>query len=83
VRGEVANVQPDTKCTVRLFTEEGRLTREATVTREFRRSFTIAPGDHKYYVGVSCAAQPGSFTSTTYELGAQSKALDLGTIVLR
>jgi len=83
VRGKVENVQADTTCTVRLLTEKGRVIREQTVKPEFRRSFTIAPGDHKYYIGASCVGQPGSFKSEVYELGARTKELDLGSIILR
>jgi hypothetical protein len=83
MRGKVENVQADTTCTIRLLTENGRLVREQAVGPEFRRTFTIAPGNHSYYLGVACAGQPGSFKSKLYQLGARTNEVDLGSILLR
>jgi hypothetical protein len=83
MRGKVENVQADTTCTIRLLTENGRVVREQAVKPEFRWTFTIAPGEHKYYLGVSCVGQPGSFKSKLYQLGARTNELDLGSILLK
>jgi hypothetical protein len=83
VRGNIINVQRETKCSVRLFTEKGRKTGEIEVAAEFRRGFVVAPSDQRYYMEVSCPNQPGSFRSATFELGTGRKELDLGSIVLR
>lgn len=82
LRGRVADVRPPSTCTVRLYKENGSLAREATVAPEFNRSLTIAPGQGKYYIEVSCTGHSGKFRSQVYELG-EMRTVDLGTIILK
>jgi hypothetical protein len=83
VRGEVANGEAGTACSLRLYTETGRMVGERAVPPRFRTSFSVAPGDHRYYVDISCVGRPGLFRSGTQKVGGERKALDLGVIVLR
>src|SRR5882672_5495028 len=78
LRGRVADVRPPSMWTVRLYKENGGLAREATVAPEFNRSLTIAPGQGKYYIEVSCTGHSGKFRSQVYELG-EMRTVDLGT----
>ena len=83
VRGKISNVAPDTTCTVKLLTDRGRLAADMTTTPEFQKQFVVEGGHSKYYVDVACAGQPGRFRSTTYQLTATNKVIDLGTVVLK
>jgi hypothetical protein len=83
VHGKVANVQADATCNLNLFTADGRAKGKLTVKPAFTRSFVVAPGSRGYYVEISCRGQSGGFRSETYELGGETKTLDLGSILLK
>jgi hypothetical protein len=82
LRGRVTDVRPPATCTLGLYRENGALARETTVAPEFDRSLTIAPGQHSYYIEVSCTGKSGKFRSQVYKLGGM-RTVDLGTIVLK
>ena len=82
LHGKIANAQEGAICSLKLFTEKGKPSRQMTIAPEFKRSLVIAPGVHKYYMEISCTGQPGKFRSETYELGG-NQTIDLGTIVLK
>ena len=82
VSGRVADVQPSSMCNLYLYKENGKLARQATVASEFKTSLTIAPGEHKYYIEVSCPDHSGQYRSELHTLGG-TRTVDLGTVVLK
>src|SRR5215212_6005603 len=82
LRGRVADVRAPATCSLQLYRANGKLAREATVAPEFQRALTIAPGQHKYYIEVSCAGRSGKFRSETYTIGGW-RTIELGTFALK